>query len=82
MENRKSLERLQPYKVRPASDEIPDCFETGTKNHEGIAGVAAAVDFLAALGRDFGQAYARGPGSVCPGTAALAETGHGRDHGP
>jgi cysteine desulfurase family protein (TIGR01976 family) len=49
---REMLERLQPYKVRPASDSIPDCFETGTKNHEGIAGVGAAVDFLAALGRD------------------------------
>lgn len=47
---REALERLQPYKVRPALDSIPDCFETGTKNHEGIAGVAAAVDFLAWLG--------------------------------
>ena len=49
---REALERLQPYKVRPALDSIPDCFETGTKNHEGIAGIAAAVDFLAALGLD------------------------------
>ena len=55
---REALERLQPYKVRPASEQIPDCFETGTKNHEGIAGVAAAIDFLAALGRDFGQEHA------------------------
>jgi cysteine desulfurase family protein (TIGR01976 family) len=57
---REALERLQPYKVRPASDSIPDCFETGTKNHEGIAGVGAAVDFLAALGRDFGPDHAQG----------------------
>jgi cysteine desulfurase family protein (TIGR01976 family) len=55
---REMLERLQPYKVRPASDSIPDCFETGTKNHEGIAGVGAAVDFLAALGRDSGPDHA------------------------
>ena len=47
---REALERLQPYKVRPAADRIPDCFETGTKSHEAIAGVAAAVDFLAWLG--------------------------------
>ena len=47
---REALERLQPYKVRPALDSIPDCFETGTKNHEGIAGVAAAIDFLAWIG--------------------------------
>jgi cysteine desulfurase family protein (TIGR01976 family) len=62
-----ALERLQPYKVRPASDDVPDCFETGTKNHEGIAGVAAAINFLAALGRDFGQAYAPGLEAYAPG---------------
>jgi selenocysteine lyase/cysteine desulfurase len=55
---RETLERLQPYKVRPAGDLAPDCFETGTKNHEGIAGVGAAVDFLASLGRDFGGEHA------------------------
>jgi selenocysteine lyase/cysteine desulfurase len=50
------LERLQPYKVRPASVQVPDCFETGTKNHEGLAAVAAAIDFLSALGEEYGQA--------------------------
>lgn len=50
------LESLSPYKVRPAAEHIPDCFETGTKNHEGLAGVAAAIDFLSALGEKFGQA--------------------------
>lgn len=54
------LARLQPYKVRPAGDQAPDRFETGTKNHEGIAGVGAAIDFLAALGRDFGGDHAPG----------------------
>ena len=58
---REALERLRPYKVRPALDAIPDCFETGTKNHEGIAGVAAAVDFLAWLGERCGRP--RIPGS-------------------
>jgi selenocysteine lyase/cysteine desulfurase len=42
---------MRPYKVRPASDEIPDRWETGTQNHEGLAGVTAAVDYLADLGR-------------------------------
>jgi cysteine desulfurase family protein (TIGR01976 family) len=37
------LEELSPYKVRPAAEHIPDCFETGTKNHEGIAGVGAST---------------------------------------
>jgi cysteine desulfurase family protein (TIGR01976 family) len=45
------LEQLQPYKVRPASDQIPDRWETGTQNHEGIAGAAAAVEYLAQVGR-------------------------------
>jgi cysteine desulfurase family protein (TIGR01976 family) len=58
-----ALERLQPYKVRPALDSAPDRFETGTKNHENIAGAAAAVDFLASLGDgpdDGFSAYAPG----------------------
>ena len=49
------LERLQPYKVKPASEEIPDRWETGTQNHEGLAGTAAAVEYLADLGRRFGN---------------------------
>ena len=57
------LERLRPYKVRPASEEIPDRWETGTQNHEGLAGVAAAVDYLADLGSRFGvEAESTGSG--------------------
>jgi cysteine desulfurase family protein (TIGR01976 family) len=41
---------LLPDKVRPATDDIPDRWETGTKNHEGLAGLVAAVDYLASLG--------------------------------
>ncbi|MBX0330376.1 cysteine desulfurase-like protein [Oscillochloris sp. ZM17-4] len=44
------LERLQPYKLRPSSDESPDRWMTGTQNHECLAGVTAAVDYLASLG--------------------------------
>ncbi len=61
------LGRLQPYKVRPASDSVPDNFETGTKNHEGIAGVAAAIDFLAGLGRDDGSEHAQELEAFAPG---------------
>jgi cysteine desulfurase family protein (TIGR01976 family) len=49
------LEKLAAYKVRPATAALPNKFETGTLNHEGIAGVAAAVDYLAELGRDYGS---------------------------
>jgi cysteine desulfurase family protein (TIGR01976 family) len=48
---REHLTRLQPYKVRPASEALPDRWETGTQNHEGLAGVAAAIDYVAELGR-------------------------------
>lgn len=43
------LDRLDAYKVRPAADQPPFKFETGTLNHEGIAGTRAAVEYLASL---------------------------------
>ncbi len=52
------LHRLAAYKVRPVENRPPDKFETGTKNHEGLAGTRAAVDYLAGLGARFGGAYA------------------------
>ena len=51
------LERLQPDKVRPASNRAPDRFETGTQNHEGLAGVTAAVDYLASVGTRAGKDF-------------------------
>lgn len=50
---RELLESLVPYKVRPAADTLPDRWMTGTQNHEGIAGLLAAIDYLAELGRQF-----------------------------
>ena len=44
-------ERLAPYKVRPSPTTAPEKFETGTQSFEGLAGVTAAVDYLAAIGR-------------------------------
>lgn len=44
------LQRLQPYKVEPATDVGPGRFETGTQSFEGLAGVTAAVDYLAQWG--------------------------------
>jgi cysteine desulfurase family protein (TIGR01976 family) len=46
---RQLLASLRPYKVRPASDERPWAFETGTQSHEAFAGWIAAVDYLASL---------------------------------
>jgi cysteine desulfurase family protein (TIGR01976 family) len=41
---------LDVPKLEPAPNNAPDRMETGTQNHEGIVGAAAAVDFLASLG--------------------------------
>lgn len=54
---RELLETLTPYKVRPASNEIPGCFETGTQNHEGIAGTLAAVEYFAWIGETMCQSW-------------------------
>ena len=43
------LEGIDVPKLEPAPDAAPFRLETGTQNHEGIAGAAAAVDFLASL---------------------------------
>ncbi|HHY76782.1 MAG TPA: cysteine desulfurase-like protein [Firmicutes bacterium] len=43
-------DRLKTYKVLPQLDWRPDKIETGTLNHEGIAGAEAAVKFIASLG--------------------------------
>jgi cysteine desulfurase family protein (TIGR01976 family) len=48
---RELLETLPFAKVQPSSNSAPERAETGTLNHEGIAGTAAAVDFLASLGK-------------------------------
>jgi cysteine desulfurase family protein (TIGR01976 family) len=47
---RELLQRLRPYKVRPSSDEGPSRWETGTQNHECLAGVLGALEYLAELG--------------------------------
>lgn len=47
---REHLSRLTPYKVKPSPDEVPSRWETGTLNYEGLAGVVAAVNYLAKLG--------------------------------
>lgn len=48
------LDTLPFPKLAPAPDTAPERVETGTQNHEGIAGVAATVDFLASIGGEEG----------------------------
>jgi cysteine desulfurase family protein (TIGR01976 family) len=51
------LEELTAYKVRPAPDDPPGKFETGTQNHEGIAGMLGAIEYLEWIGKIFGGNY-------------------------
>lgn len=50
------LEELPAYKLRPAPDELPGKWMSGTQNHEGLAGTLAAIDYLADIGRQTGAA--------------------------
>ena len=51
------LEKFPAYKVRPASNSIPDRWETGTQNHEALAGLVGVIDYLAMIGRENGSRY-------------------------
>ncbi|MFH0751022.1 MAG: cysteine desulfurase-like protein [Chloroflexota bacterium] len=59
------LDTLPAYKVRPAVDR----WETGTQNHEGIAGTLGAVEYLADVGERFGAVEAGPGGEVGAGSS-------------
>lgn len=52
------LDGLDAYRVRPAPQEPPGKFETGTGNFEGYAGVLGALEYLEWVGATFGEGYA------------------------
>jgi cysteine desulfurase family protein (TIGR01976 family) len=52
---RELLDALPFPKLDPAPDDAPDRAESGTQNHEAIAGIGATIDFLASLGGDEGS---------------------------
>ena len=56
------LRSLDVPKLRPAPDSAPERLETGTQNHEGIVGTAAAIDFLASLAEGPGPSNSAGEG--------------------
>ncbi len=71
---REHLKRLRPYKVRPNTNAIPNCWEWGTLNHECIAGITACVEYIADLGRDAtsssGTKYVGTAAPGCPSSEA------------
>ena len=56
---RELLEAWVPYKLVPAPDEAPERWETGTQNHEGLAGLSAAIAYLESLGDTEGTRRSR-----------------------
>jgi len=66
---RKLLAELPAYKVRPSSNALPDRWMTGTQNHECLAGVAAAVDYLAQIEAGSGSASRRA--RLCSAMSAI-----------
>ena len=86
------LDSLDFPKLIPAPDSAPERAETGTQNHEGMVGAAAAVDFLASLapgptlrGRldaAFGQLHERGDALITQLWNGLEEIERVRLYGP
>jgi cysteine desulfurase family protein (TIGR01976 family) len=87
------LESIQPFKLRPSPNNAPDRWETGTQSFESLAGVAAAVDYVASHGSgttrreqivdSFAQIKAHEKGLATRFLAGVAEMPHitlvGRD---
>jgi cysteine desulfurase family protein (TIGR01976 family) len=73
---RDRFENMDVYRLDPAPEHIPDKLETGTQNHEGIAGVKGALDFISSLGEGASQRekLASAVQTIEEYEAALAET--------
>jgi cysteine desulfurase family protein (TIGR01976 family) len=57
---REILERMRAYKVRPASDRPAGArFETGTRSHEALAGLLAALEYIESVGYSAIRAWER-----------------------
>src|SRR6185295_1121320 len=58
------LDELRAHQVRPAPRTSPEKLETGTKNHEGLAGLVGAFEYLAELGGTASAAHGLEPGAA------------------
>ncbi|MEZ6060078.1 MAG: cysteine desulfurase-like protein [Planctomycetaceae bacterium] len=75
---RELLREIQPYKLRPAPETLPGRWMTGTQNHEGIAGAAAAVEYIASLDHSSSDDGAIGDNSVDNSRSAKLDRVFGR----
>jgi selenocysteine lyase/cysteine desulfurase len=73
---REHLKRLTPYKVRACTNESPSRWESGTNNHECIAGITACVDYLADLGRRVDPSATNRRAAIESAFAAIQEHEH------
>jgi cysteine desulfurase family protein (TIGR01976 family) len=74
---REHLQCLQPYKVRPLTDAVPNRWEWGTLNHECIAGITACVDYIADLGRRSHPAVSTRRAAIVAAFEAIHHYEHG-----
>jgi cysteine desulfurase family protein (TIGR01976 family) len=65
------LAELPAYKVRAASEQLPDRWMTGTQCHEGIAGALEAVNYLADLGGEIAGKQLDRRGAIRAAFAAI-----------
>lgn len=63
---REAFKRLKAHRVRAQSNEAPYKMESGTLNHEGIAGTAATIDYLTKLGEPYEEEFPVPKGSKKP----------------
>ena len=70
---RKHLQKFRPYKVRPNTNDIPNCWEWGTLNHECIAGIKACADYWEELGRRANPAATTRRGAILAAHEAIHE---------
>jgi selenocysteine lyase/cysteine desulfurase len=73
---REHLQRLQPYKLRANTNDVPHRWEWGTLNHECIAGITACVDYLADLGRQMDPSAATRRASLLAAYGAIQQHEH------
>ena len=73
---REHLQRLQPYKLRANTNDVPHRWEWGTLNHECIAGITACVDYLAELGRQVDPSVATRRASLQAAYGAIQQHEH------
>jgi cysteine desulfurase family protein (TIGR01976 family) len=70
---REQLQRFRPYKLRASSEQVPERWETGTQNHECLAGLIAAVEYIADVGRHHNPAAATRRDGIVAAYAAFQQ---------